>query len=58
VAKRGKKVGKEHYDFKYRQQFEQLMKPDKSATQPKFLGFKLKNINQLWRWDGNLEDVK
>lgn len=26
-------------------------------TSQSFLGFKLKNVNQLWRWD-TLEDVK
>jgi hypothetical protein len=58
MAKKGKKIGKEHYDFKYHQQFQQLINHGK--PEPKtFLGFKLKteNINQLWKWD-DLSDVR
>jgi hypothetical protein len=31
--------------------------PERENNSPSFLGFKLKNVNQLWRWD-TLEDVK
>jgi hypothetical protein len=54
MAKRGKKVVKERYEFKYRKNFEALIKEQKKDS---FLSkFKLKNTNQLWRWD-NLNDV-
>jgi hypothetical protein len=58
MARKGKKIGKEHYEPKYREAFQQLI--NHSKPEPKtFLGFKLRteNINQLWRWD-NLADVK
>lgn len=54
MAKRGKKIGKEHYEFKYRKNFEALIKEQKKDT---FLSkFKLKNVNQNWRWD-TLQDI-
>lgn len=56
MAKKGKKVGGQHYELKYREDFKQFMKHGKKEQQT-FLGFKLKNINQLWRWD-DLTDVK
>lgn len=31
--------------------------PFSTENSQTFLGFKLKNVNQLWRWD-TLEDVK
>lgn len=52
MARKGKKICKQHYELKYRSEFEKLMK--KKVEKPgRFLGFKLKteNINQLWRWD-------
>jgi len=53
MAKKGKGKGDQHYDFKYKKEFEALVKGNKSEKPGKFLGFKLKteNVNQLWRWD-------
>lgn len=69
MAKKGKKVGKQHYEPKYREAFKDLMKgqkvdvaniiqTNKYERPGTFLGFRLKreNINQLWRWD-SLEDI-
>lgn len=52
MAKKGKKISKQHYEFKYKQEFEKLIKQVKEKP-GKFLVFKLKseNVNQLWRWD-------
>jgi hypothetical protein len=55
VAKRGKKVGRQHYEPKYKEEFKQFMKPGKKEPQT-FLGFKLKNVNQNWNWK-TLEDI-
>lgn len=58
MAKKGKKIGKEHYEPKYKEAFQQLINQGK--PEPKtFLGFKLKkeNINQNWNWK-TLEDVR
>jgi hypothetical protein len=58
MAKRGKKVVKEHYEMKFKKHFQHLIeqgKPEKKANS--FLGFKLKQQDDLWRWD-TLEAVK
>lgn len=51
MAKKGKKIGKQYYDFKYQEEFHKLMSEGKKDKPGKFLGFKLKNTNQNWRWD-------
>jgi hypothetical protein len=56
MAKRGKKVVKEYYEPKYKEKFKQFMKPPGKNETKTLAGFKLKNVNQLWRWD-NLNDV-
>lgn len=56
MAKRGKKIGGDRYEFKYREEFKQLMKKASPVETRTIAGFKLKNINQLWRWD-TLEQV-
>lgn len=56
MAKRGKKIGKSNYEFKYREDFAQLLKKKNIETKT-IAGFKTKNINQNWRWD-DLSDVK
>lgn len=68
MAKKGKKVGKQHYEPKYRDAFKDLMhgqgvdvekiiETKKYERPGTFLGFKLKNINQLWNWK-TLEDIQ
>lgn len=67
MAKKGKHAKQTHYEFKYREMFKALVKGKsvdvEKAVQSKkderpgtFLGFNLKNINQLWNWK-SLEDI-
>lgn len=56
MARKGKKVGRDKYEFKYKERFQQLIDEGKKQENKTLAGFKLKNTNQLWRWD-TLEDI-
>jgi hypothetical protein len=60
MPKKGKGKVRVEYQLKNKALFQAIIIKQKlpipPLTKPKFCGFPLRNVNQLWRWD-TLEDI-